>query len=66
VSFSPQLLDALARVFARAAVDRVLEELAARKPRQELEESASTGDESSISENASKQANNVDPKNSPG
>jgi hypothetical protein len=35
VSYPPHLFDELARAFARAAVDRLLEESAAREPRQE-------------------------------
>ena len=35
MSFPPPLLDELARVFARAALDRLLKESAARQPRQE-------------------------------
>jgi len=34
VSFPPHLLDELARVFARVALDRLLKESAAREPRQ--------------------------------
>jgi hypothetical protein len=37
VSFPPQLLDELARVFARVALDRLLKESAARQPRQDDE-----------------------------
>ena len=37
MSFPPHLLDELARVFARVALERLLEEQAARKPRQERE-----------------------------
>jgi hypothetical protein len=37
VSFPPHLLDKLARVFARVALERLLEEHAARKPRPEGE-----------------------------
>jgi hypothetical protein len=35
VSFPPYLLDELARVFARVALDRLLKESAAREPRQD-------------------------------
>jgi hypothetical protein len=35
VSFPPHLLDELARVFARVALDRLLQESAAREPRQD-------------------------------
>jgi hypothetical protein len=35
VSFPPQLLDELARVFARVALDRLLQESPALEPRQE-------------------------------
>lgn len=35
MSFPPHLLDKLARVFARAALDRLLKEPAAREPRQD-------------------------------
>jgi len=35
MSFPPHLLDELARVFARAALDRLVKESAAREPRQE-------------------------------
>jgi hypothetical protein len=41
MSFPPSLLDELARVFARVALERLLEEQAARKPRQEGESSDS-------------------------
>jgi hypothetical protein len=37
MSFPPHLLDELARAFARAALERFLEESSARKPRQEEE-----------------------------
>jgi hypothetical protein len=35
VSYPPDLLDELARVFARVALDRLLQESAAREPRPE-------------------------------
>jgi hypothetical protein len=35
MSYPPHLLDELARVFARVALDRLLQESAAREPRQE-------------------------------
>jgi hypothetical protein len=35
VSFPPNLLDELARVFARVALDRLFEQSAAREPRQD-------------------------------
>ena len=35
MSYPPHLLDELARIFARAALDRLLKESAAREPRQE-------------------------------
>jgi hypothetical protein len=35
VSFPPHLLDELARLFARAALDQLLEESAAQEPRQD-------------------------------
>ncbi|MEP7243593.1 MAG: hypothetical protein ABI885_07885 [Gammaproteobacteria bacterium] len=35
MSYPPHLLDELARVFARVALDRLLKESAARPPRQE-------------------------------
>lgn len=35
MSFPPHLLDELARVFARVALERLLQESAAREPRQE-------------------------------
>jgi hypothetical protein len=35
VSFPPDLLDELARVFARVALDRLFEQSAAREPRQD-------------------------------
>jgi hypothetical protein len=35
VSFPPDLLDELARVFARVVLDRLLKESAAREPRQD-------------------------------
>jgi hypothetical protein len=35
MSFPPHLLDELARVFARVALDRLLRESAAREPRQD-------------------------------
>jgi hypothetical protein len=41
MSFPPDLLDELARVFARAALDRLLQQSAAREPRQEGEGSDS-------------------------
>lgn len=37
MSYPPHLLDELARVFARLALDRLLKESAAREPRQESE-----------------------------
>jgi hypothetical protein len=37
MSFPPRLLDELARVFARLALDRLLNQSAAREPRQEGE-----------------------------
>jgi hypothetical protein len=37
MSFPPHLLDELARVFARVALDRLLKESAAREPRQDDE-----------------------------
>jgi hypothetical protein len=42
MSFPPHLLDTLARVFARVALERLLEEQTARNPRQE-EESDDSG-----------------------
>jgi hypothetical protein len=41
VSFPPHLLDELARAFARAAIDRLLEERSAREPRQDGSDSGS-------------------------
>jgi hypothetical protein len=35
VSFPPDLLDELARIFARVALEQLLQESAAREPRQE-------------------------------
>ena len=35
MAFPPHLLDELARVFARVALDRLLKEASARQPRQE-------------------------------
>jgi hypothetical protein len=44
VSFPPKLLDELARVFARVALDRFLKESAASEPRQEGERGESECD----------------------
>jgi len=44
MSFPPHLLDELARAFARAALDKLLEEPPAREPRQE-NPSASSDDQ---------------------
>ena len=44
MSFPPQLLDELARVFARVALDRLLEQSAAREPRPEGESGESEYD----------------------
>jgi len=44
VSFPPHLLDELARVFARVALDRLLEQSAVREPRPEGESAESEYD----------------------
>jgi hypothetical protein len=44
VSFPPHLLDELARVFARVALDRLLKQSVARKPRPEGESGESEYD----------------------
>lgn len=44
MGYPPHLLDELARVFARAALDRLFEESAAREPRQEPGEGDSAGE----------------------
>lgn len=44
MGYPPHLLDELARVFARAALDRLLNESAARQPRQELGGGDSNGE----------------------
>ena len=44
MSFPPPLLDKLARVFARVALERLLDEQAARKPRPEGESGDSGSD----------------------
>ena len=40
MSFAPDLLDELARIFARVALERLLQESAAREPRQEVADNA--------------------------
>jgi hypothetical protein len=44
VSFPPHLLDELARVFARVALDRLFKQVEAREPRQEGESGESEYD----------------------